>query len=126
MLADACLAVTPYLRDEAELPLALALAERGLSFDPTDLRLAEQRALVLKRLGRLEEARAAFEALLEGGHESLELRNNLGNLLLELGRPAEALEQLQRAVELAPDNPVVRRNLQRAQDALEDLSRRGR
>ncbi|MBL8197846.1 MAG: tetratricopeptide repeat protein, partial [Chromatiales bacterium] len=43
-----------------------------------------------------------------------EAHNNLANLLLDLGRPAEALESAQAARALRPDDPLVNANMGRA------------
>jgi protein O-GlcNAc transferase len=43
-----------------------------------------------------------------------EVHNNLANLLLDLGRPAEALESAQAALALRPDDPLVNANMGRA------------
>ncbi|MEW6743196.1 MAG: tetratricopeptide repeat protein [Planctomycetota bacterium] len=40
-----------------------------------------------------------------------------GRLLLDLGRPAEALDPLRRALELAPANKEVRQDIERAKRA---------
>jgi Ca-activated chloride channel family protein len=51
------------------------------------------------RAGRFAEAAAAYEAAIRDGNASPEVRYNLGTALLQLGRYAEAEEQLRQALE---------------------------
>lgn len=116
-LAFAARRTAQFLRDDASLPLALALVEEALRRAPQDREALVQHGLTLKRLGRLPEAEAAYRRALAAGHESVELLNNLGNLLNQLGRPAEAVPFLERALVLDPSSVLVRRNLERARAA---------
>ena len=53
-----------------------------------------------------------------------EVHNNLANLLLDLGRPAEALESAQAARALRPEDPLVNGNMGRALLRLDRPGRR--
>ena len=108
-----------FLRDGADLPLALASLDEALRREPADLATLAQKALVLKRLGRLSEAEQAYRAALAAGADTAEVNNNLGNVLLLLGRPAEALPYFERAVALEPDNEMLRKNLERTREKVE-------
>jgi Tfp pilus assembly protein PilF len=69
-------------------------------------------------MGRLDEAEAAYDAALAAGLGSVELHNNRGNLLLDLGRPNDAVAAFEAALAESPDHPVVLKNLERARAAL--------
>ncbi len=113
-LAFACRRVAQDLRAHSQFSLALELLDRALRFDPAETEAHLQLGWVLKKLGRLPDAEAAYRAALAGGVDNVELRNNLGNTLLGMQRYAEAVEQFERALEIAPGHPKVSSNLQRA------------
>jgi Flp pilus assembly protein TadD len=74
------------------------------------------KGLLLRRLKRLPEAEAAYRAALAVGNDSVEVNNNLGNVLILLDRAAEAVPYFERAAALEPDNASVRKNLERARE----------
>jgi tetratricopeptide (TPR) repeat protein len=118
-LAFAARRVAQGLRTPPEdWPLALELLDEALRHDPTQTTAHTQRGLFLKRMGRLDEAEAAYDAALAAGLGSVELHNNRGNLLLDLGRPEDAVVAFEAALSESPDHPVVLKNLERARDAL--------
>src|SRR5690606_24106495 len=78
--------------------LAVQIARDGGSPAQVAAALAN-RALVLAREGRLEPALADLDAALAATPDDPVLHGNRGNLLLRLGRPAEALAAHSRAVE---------------------------
>lgn len=115
LLAFACRAVAQGLaQDPAGRELALVLCERSLSLRPQEAEAHMLRAVVLRRLGRLDEAEQAYRAALAGGLDSPELRNNLGNVLRGLGRFVEAADQFRAALTQRPGDPLITANLQRA------------
>jgi predicted O-linked N-acetylglucosamine transferase (SPINDLY family) len=73
--------------------------------------------IALKRLGRLEEAIAAYRAALQCHPDMPEALSNLGNLLCVTGRAAEAIAACLRAVELRPQYAEAHYNLGLALDA---------
>jgi tetratricopeptide (TPR) repeat protein len=113
-LAIACRRVAQDLKQPAQLPLALDLMDEALRLRPDDDDGIVQRGLVLQRLHRDTEAEQAYRDALARGVDTLGLHANFGLLLLDSGRAAEAVSQLQRAAQLDPDNDVVRRALDRA------------
>jgi len=120
LLAFAERAVAQELRSGSEqLELALRLVDQALKFDPDEPLAHVQRGLVLKRLGRPEQAAQAYRRAQDLGQDTLELHNNLGNVLLELGQHQAAEASFLRALELQPEHPVVLRNLERARAAQE-------
>ena len=113
-LAEALSRVAEDLREGSNLPLALSFLEDSLRLQPDDRFAVLSRALVLKRMGRLPEAEAAYRAALASGEDTAEVNNNLANVLLLLDRPAEAVPLFERALALEPDNAMVKKNLDRA------------
>jgi tetratricopeptide (TPR) repeat protein len=84
--------------------------ERRVRQDPASIAfgaLAEE----YRRAGRLEEAVAACRAGLERHPSYLSARVTLGRALQELGQPAEAREEFQYVLSLAPDNLAAIRGL---------------
>jgi len=81
--------------------LAVQMARDGASRAGLAAALAN-RALVLAREGRLDPALEDLNAALAQTPDDPALHGNLGNLLLRLGRPRDALAAHDRAVELAP------------------------
>ena len=67
-----------------------------------------------ERAGLRDRAVAAYRRVLALFPDVWEVHNNLANLLLELGRPAEALQSAQAAVALRPGDPLVQANVGRA------------
>jgi len=73
--------------------------------------------------GNLEAAHAQFKAAVESRPDNTEALNNLGQVLVRLGRPSEALPLLEKAVELDPANWQFRFNLARALGLVGDWNR---
>jgi len=115
LLVFAAQHVAASLREERWLPLALTLADEARRRAPSDATGIALQGLVHKRLGHTAEAEACYRAALAAGGESVELLNNLGNLLIQSGRGSQAVPLLQRALQIDPGNPVVLHNLQRAE-----------
>jgi hypothetical protein len=91
----------------AERRLADAEREiaRALDAAPDDLRALKLLALVRFRLGRLEEAGAAYRRVTEAAPADGAARLNLGLIALKLERFADAADELGTAVRLRPDDP---------------------
>jgi Tfp pilus assembly protein PilF len=62
------------------------------------------RGLVLRKMGRFDEALEALDAALHKRPRYFEALFNRGNVLLELERPVDALASFQAALELRPDD----------------------
>ena len=71
------------------------------------------RGELLDRLGRRGEAVQTYRRALQRFPSSYQAHNNLGSVLEREGDAAGALGHYQQAAVLAPDNPVVQRNVQR-------------
>lgn len=104
-LADLLLA-----HDEGQGALnALAQAEQ-LGADPRDVAIGRSAALI--SLGQLDEAEALLREMLDAGVEDARVYNNLGLIAQQRGETETARQQFQRAVELAPEWDLPRRNLE--------------
>jgi Flp pilus assembly protein TadD len=76
------------------------------------------RAVGLIQAGRYEEALAQMRIVEQTLPDNPSTHYRIGLCLARLGRMAEALPRLARAAELAPDNEIVRAELQRVRAAL--------
>src|SRR5688572_15450661 len=103
----------------ARLNLAAALTAAGeleeaakLVSDPRgDLRFLRLAGYVFQQLGRLDEAAAAYEAVVATHPDDFETWNNLGNVRAAQGNPDAAIIALGRAVALRPDVVPMAMNL---------------
>ena len=68
-------------------------------------------AFALHQAGRLDDARAAYEAVLAGVPEQFDALHMLGVLAMQTGRPADAVDLLVRAVRASPRDPGARNSL---------------
>lgn len=85
-----------------ELDAALEWSERRTARAPEDAEAALERARLLRRLGRDEEALALFRAQAEREPEDYEVWSELGAYLHALGRKDEARPALEHALALEP------------------------
>jgi arylsulfatase A-like enzyme/Tfp pilus assembly protein PilF len=81
---------------------ALARLRRGQAASPQDASLRRREAWLLRDLGRRDEARRAYEAVLPLAPKDARLRAELGDLLRDLGEVEEAIRRQREAVELDP------------------------
>ena len=82
---------------------ALAHYDRAIALHPRYAEAHANRAAILRRLERYDEAEAGFKTALALNPNSALAHYNLGLLLGEQDRPAEALAAHERAMALAPD-----------------------
>jgi tetratricopeptide (TPR) repeat protein len=91
--------------DRGEHRAAAELLREGLRFRPEDLRLLARRASVNWYAGRYEEAIADFNAVLEAEPSTGEAYSGRGQIFAAQSRYEEALDDLDRALELLdPDS----------------------
>jgi uncharacterized protein (TIGR02466 family) len=87
---------------------ALADVETALANDPGSLRLRLERGHALRAAGRSSESEAVYRAVLDEHADQVEALANLGMLLRQEARHAEAVQALERAAALRPaDNEVL-------------------
>jgi Flp pilus assembly protein TadD len=77
---------------------------------PQDVAVGQSAALI--ELGELLRAKRVLEEGLANAPEDARLHNNLGVVAREMGDKASAAEHFRRAIELAPDWPLPRQNLE--------------
>ena len=86
-----------------------------LNLEPHDVRAENNLGLILETEGKPTEAIEAYRRSIKWQGQSLRPSEqpyvNLGNLLMEQGQTKEALEPLQKAVEVAPNNGYCRLKL---------------
>lgn len=85
---------------------AVELLDDWLADHPDDLQVRNQLASAYLQLGREREAREQYQALVERAPDSVPVLNNLAWLLRE-NDPQQALAHIEKADELAPDNPQI-------------------
>jgi aspartate beta-hydroxylase len=73
--------------------------------------------------GRVAEAERAYEAALEQNPHDVEALNVVALAALRSGRTKRALELLERAVSVAPEDPMTRHHLARAYEAAPDVGK---
>jgi len=97
-------------RDLGDLAGALAILEELRSRHPNNSHIRARLAFVLYSGGDIAGAEIHYRALAESSGTNMDF-NNLGSMLLLLGRYHEAMECFRRSVELAPNRPSHRYNL---------------
>lgn len=90
---------------------ALKVADKELQRFPNDPNLKFQRAVILERLGRADEAQRDYEALTQDFPEFSEPQNNLGVLLARKGLWSEARSRFELALRADPNNRLAKENL---------------
>jgi transglutaminase-like putative cysteine protease/Flp pilus assembly protein TadD len=100
--------LTQLLLDRGDLEGALGLIAVSLRLAPADLFLALRRADLLAWNGRAEEAEAAWAAALRLCPEEAEIWERRGRARLRVRRQPEALQDMQKALELRPQNPQLK------------------
>jgi Flp pilus assembly protein TadD len=103
---------------------AISSFEHVLALRPRDVRAEDNLGLSQQGLGHSEQAKAAFQKAIEwqgGIPVDPQPFLNLGTLLSDQGNFTQAVEQLAKAVALAPENPKIHEKLSRALQAKGDL-----
>ena len=103
---------------------AIASFERALALRPKYVEAENNIGLAWRELNDIDKARVAFETAIEwqgAAPADAQPFLNLGKLYGDQHQPAKAIEYLQRAAELAPDNPTVHEELSHVYAAEQDL-----
>ena len=93
-----------------------------LDLDPQSPQTMAILASAERGLGKLDEAAAGYRRALQHDSGLLEAYIGLGNTLLAMGRPTEALEPLRAAARMAPDQPEIRQHLDVALQTIEQAA----
>ncbi len=92
-------------------PEALAVLKDILEENPSSSAAWNNIGVVCRRLGKLDDARKAFENAYRIDPENADHLVNLGAVCLKLSDPGNALQYLQLATELMPGHPLAHANL---------------
>jgi len=99
---------------QGDLGKAESLASSALHLNPDNASILDTYAWILFRLKRYDEALKYQEAAIEHtpeGEASEELFHHYGDILFMCGKPAEALENWEKALRLAPDNELLKKKV---------------
>jgi len=110
--------------NENDYPGAIASFERALALRPKYVEAENNIGLAWRELNNISKARVAFETAIEWqGSEPTDAQPflNLGRLLANQHHPDEAISFLDRAAQLAPDNPTIHEELSHAYLAKPDV-----
>lgn len=105
---------------------AIASFERALALHPKYIEAENNIGLVWRELNDLDKARVAFETAIEWqGDTPTDAQPflNYGKLLADQHQPDKAISFLNRAAELAPDNPTIHEELSHVYLAQPDLQK---
>ena len=110
------------LQELGRLEEAAQRFERAIELDPRDTVALDHLAFIRFNESRHEEAAGLYRALLEADDGNATAHANMGITLLNLGRYAEAVQNLERSLALDSDQPVARDALNEARRLLERQS----
>jgi Flp pilus assembly protein TadD len=104
---------------------AIQAFERSLNLDPQNVKAEDNLGLSYAGLGRNEEAFSAYQKAIEWQRNLLAKNSgpfiDMGSLLLDLNRSAEAIPYLQRALEISPQDSKSHELLGKAYSRLEQF-----
>jgi tetratricopeptide (TPR) repeat protein len=111
------------LFEARRLPEAEQALRAGLARHPGDFAMTNCLGVVLKALGRYDDALAELDAAARLAPERAAPWINRGSVFLELGRPRDALPCFEQAALLAPDDPQCERLIGVAARGVGDMRR---
>lgn len=91
-------------------PDALTMLKRALDIDGTMTAAWNNLGVVCQKLGRLEEAREAFERAYRTDPSNADILVSLGSIALKANDPGNALQYLDLALELDPRHAIAHAN----------------
>jgi Tfp pilus assembly protein PilF len=103
--------------------LTLEILDRALAIDPGHLRSLYCRGLMLLHMGDVEPSLVCFQYVVEGDSGDADAAYHVGQCLIQLQRPDEALAWYERAIDL---DPYLRSAYYRSFQTLQRLGDRGR
>lgn len=102
-----------YAERDTNLETSLRLIERALQIEPDNAAYLDSYAWVLFKLGRVEEAQVQIRRAIEHAtREDPVIYDHFGDILARLGRIEQARQHWAKALELDPDNGVIKEKLQ--------------
>lgn len=97
-----------YADANRNLSEAVRLIRRALELDPKNGYFMDSLGWAYYRLGQLDSARTELERAVQTGGEDPTILEHLGDVYLALERPILAKEKYRRALELTPENQMLR------------------
>jgi serine/threonine-protein kinase len=111
-----------YYHAHLDFPHALEQLRAALAADPGQARFYEYQAYVQRRAGRFDDALVSLRRATQLDPQAEPVVSGVGELLVGMGRPAEAKPMVDRAVELAPEDWVAHYSAVAASVELGDLT----
>lgn len=99
------------LRELGRTADSIESLRRALQLKPGNPNLLNSLGITLRSLGRIAEAADCYRGALASRDAFWEPHSNLGNILKDECRTAEAISHYRRAIELAPQVPIIQSNL---------------
>jgi tetratricopeptide (TPR) repeat protein len=101
---EATLSLTKQLVETGQADQAIEILKRNLKVEPSEWLLHQQLGVALMDRGRIAEAAAEFQLVLDEDPGQPRIRSYLAKALIDLGRYQEAEELLKSAIKLAPND----------------------
>ena len=92
---------------QRDLSKALDLATQATKLDSGNSEFLEILGRVYYRQNKLGEAEQCFRQIIQSGYSSPVTYEYLGDLLLKVGKPTEAIASWTKSLELSPNNPII-------------------
>ena len=86
-----------------EAEFAVSCFERAVRLSPQSAQAHSNLGVAYKSVGQLAQSETAYRTAISLDGKQAEPRNNLGNLLIEMGRAEEAIGSLKMALQLQPN-----------------------
>ena len=112
---DISLAIALQARARNDWPATIAAYQRALTTEPDHLEIWERLGYAYSRIGALDKARESYERLKSIAPDYGDVNTNLGRVLMDLGKPQQAVPLFQRAVAMNPYDPSKQKLLEDAQ-----------
>lgn len=109
--------------EEGRLSNALDLYRKVLERVPDHIRALQMSGYILYKARHFDEARLAFEKVIQAHGDSYTPLFHLGNIHLSLSMPLKALEYYERARKLNADDAVLAGNIRMAQESIGNAKR---
>ncbi len=108
---DAWLQIGNIHTEQGQFKLAASAYESAIRARPGFLQAINNTCVLLRKLGRLEEAELHLRKAIQENDSFSGLYDTLGNVLKDAGQPGEAIDCFRKAVELDPANALTHSNL---------------
>jgi Flp pilus assembly protein TadD len=96
---------------------AKELLEKANSLDPEMYFAYNDLGMALMKLNKIGDANAAFSVALAINPESAEINTNLAQSLVLMGKEVDAEQYAKKALELSPDNEIIRNLIKKIEES---------